>query len=267
MHILLTNDDGIRSPGLRALYAAMIQDGHRVSVVAPMTEQSAVGHSVTFFSPLRVKEVVEPEFTGLGVFGTPVDCVKLALTTLLNTSPDLILSGINNGANVGVDVLYSGTVSAATEGALAGLPALAVSIDDYAPRDLSAQAAFVRKFIAGNQWKRVPPKCVLNLNFPAIDLADSPGLRVCSQTVAVYRDGYDVRSDPRGRPYYWLTGEIPPEEVAPGTDRDLLSKGFVTLTPLSFDLTNWEFLETLETMLDEDETPSSRHTSSHAANP
>ncbi len=249
MHILLTNDDGIRAIGLRALYAEMIRAGHRVSVVAPMTEQSAVGHSVTFLSPLRVKEVVEPEFTGLGVFGTPVDCVKLALTTLLDSPPDLILSGINNGANVGVDVLYSGTVSAATEGALAGFPALAVSIDNFFPEDLSAQAGFVREFIADNQWERVPKKCVLNLNFPAMDLADSPGLRVCSQTVAVYRDGYDTRNDPRGRPYYWLTGEIPPEEVAPGNDRDLLSRGHVTLTPLSFDFTNREFLGTLKTMM------------------
>jgi 5'-nucleotidase len=249
MHILLTNDDGIRAIGLRALYAEMIRAGHRVSVVAPMTEQSAVGHSVTFFSPLRVKEVVEPAFTGLGVFGTPVDCVKLALTTLLDTPPDLILSGINNGANVGVDVLYSGTVSAATEGALGGFPALAVSIDDFNPRDLSKQAGFVREFIAGTQWDQVPKKCVLNLNFPSIDLADSPGLRVCSQTVAVYRDGYDARNDPRGRPYYWLTGEIPPDQVAPGTDRDLLTQGYVTLTPLSFDFTNWDFLGTLTTMM------------------
>ncbi|WP_462325502.1 5'/3'-nucleotidase SurE [Desulfoplanes sp.] len=252
MHILLTNDDGIRAIGLRALYAEMVRAGHRVSVVAPMTEQSAVGHSVTFFSPLRVKEVVEPGFTGLGVFGTPVDCVKLALTTLLDPSPDLILSGINNGANVGVDVLYSGTVSAATEGALAGFPALAVSIDDFFPEDLSDQARFVREFIADNQWERVPQKCVLNLNFPATALADSPGLRVCSQTVAVYRDGYDARNDPRGRPYYWLTGEIPPEEVVPGTDRDLLTKGFVTLTPLSFDFTNRKFLGTLENMMTND---------------
>ncbi len=246
MHILLTNDDGIRALGLRALYAEMVRAGHRVSVVAPMTEQSAVGHSVTFLSPVRVKDVVESDFEGRGVFGTPVDCVKLALTTLLDTPPDLILSGINNGANVGVDILYSGTVSAATEGALAGFPALAVSIDTFDPENLTEQAVFVRDFILRRPWQHAPKKCVLNLNFPHIPLDDSPGLRVCAQTGAVYRDGYDVRRDPRGRPYYWLQGEIPPEDVTPGTDRDLLTRGYITLTPLTFDFTHWEFLQDLK---------------------
>ncbi len=249
MHILLTNDDGIRAPGLRALYAEMIQAGHDVSVVAPMTEQSAVGHSITYFLPLRVKEVVEPAFTGLGVFGTPVDCVKLALTTLLDTPPDLILSGINNGANVGVDVLYSGTVSAATEGALAGVPALAASVDNFFHEDFLPQAQFVRELIEEGSWEHAPAKCVLNLNFPAVSLKDSLGLRVCPQTTAVYKDGYDERSDPRGRPYYWLTGQIPAKDVAPGTDRELLTKGYITLTPLSFDFTNHAFLERLDAML------------------
>ncbi|MDD2219042.1 MAG: 5'/3'-nucleotidase SurE [Desulfoplanes sp.] len=245
MHILLTNDDGIRAVGLRALYAEMVRSGHRVSVVAPMTEQSAVGHSVTFLTPLRVKEVVETGFEGKGVFGTPVDCVKLALTTLLDSPPDLILSGINNGANVGVDILYSGTVSAATEGALAGFPALAVSIDTFDPQDLGEQAVFVRKFIDRGAWKHAPEKCVLNLNFPRISIEDCKGLRVCAQTGAVYRDGYEVREDPRGRPYYWLQGEIPPEDVAPGTDRELLTQGYITLTPLVFDFTHWKFLQDL----------------------
>ena len=140
MDILLTNDDGIRAVGLRALYAALVKAGHRVHVAAPMTEQSAVGHSVTLFSPLRVREVEEPGFSGLGISGTPADCVKLALSHLLPKKPDMIVSGINAGANVGVDVLYSGTVSAATEGALAGIPAMAVSVDDYHPEELSAQA-------------------------------------------------------------------------------------------------------------------------------
>lgn len=252
MHILLTNDDGIRAVGLRALYAEMVRAGHRVSVVAPMTEQSAVGHSVTFLTPLRVKNVVEPGFEGLGVFGTPVDCVKLALTTLLDTPPDLILSGINNGANVGVDILYSGTVSAATEGALAGFPSLAVSIDNFTPQDLSTQAVFVRDFITRRVWEHAPEKCVLNLNFPRVPMSDSRGLRVCAQTGAVYRDAYEVRDDPRGRPYYWLQGEIPPEDVAPGTDRDLLTQGYITLTPLTFDFTHWNFLQDLTGIMGND---------------
>ena len=128
MRILLTNDDGIQAVGLRALYKALVAAGHEVHVVAPITEQSAVGHAITLSAPLRVKEFREENFFGLGVSGTPADCVKLAISTLLKEAPELVVSGINAGANVGVDIMYSGTVSAATEGALKGFPALAVSI-------------------------------------------------------------------------------------------------------------------------------------------
>jgi 5'-nucleotidase len=177
MDILLTNDDGIRAVGLRALYAALIKAGHRVHVAAPMTEQSAVGHSVTLFSPLRVKEVEEAGFSGLGISGTPADCVKLALSHLLPKKPDMIVSGINSGANVGVDVLYSGTVSAATEGALDGIPAMAVSVDDYHPEELSAQAEYAVAMLGKDFWSGFPRHCVLNLNFPAGPLADAKGSR------------------------------------------------------------------------------------------
>lgn len=245
MDILLTNDDGIRATGLRALYAALTAAGHRVHVAAPMTEQSAVGHAVTLFSPLRVREVEERGFSGLGVSGTPADCVKLALSHLLPKLPDLIVSGINAGANVGVDVLYSGTVSAATEGALAGVPALAVSVDDFHPEELSAQAAFTAELLTRPFWKNFPRQCVLNLNFPAGKLDRAKGLKVCAQTSITYRDWYDERKDPRGNAYYWLCGVIPPESVAPDSDRGLLSRGYITLTPLTFDLTHAAYLEEL----------------------
>lgn len=245
MDILLTNDDGIRAIGLRALYGALIRAGHAVHVAAPVTEQSAVGHSVTLFSPLRVKQVDEPGFSGLGISGTPSDCVKLALSTLLDKRPDMIVSGINAGANVGVDVLYSGTVSAATEGALAGIPALAVSVDDYHPVDLAAQADYVAGFLDHKFWSGYPRASVLNLNFPAGPMSGVRGLRVCPQTSATYKDWYDERRDPRGNPYYWLQGAIPPEHVAPDTDRALLSLGYITVTPLAFDLTHAAYLETL----------------------
>ena len=249
MDILLTNDDGIRAVGLRALYAALVEAGHRVHVAAPMTEQSAVGHSVTLFSPLRVREVEEPGFSGLGISGTPADCVKLALSHLLPKRPDMIVSGINAGANVGVDVLYSGTVSAATEGALAGIPAMAVSVDDYHPEELSAQAGYAVGMLEGGFWSSFPKQCVLNVNFPAGSLADAKGLRVCRQTSCTYRDWYDERNDPRGNPYYWLCGVIPPESVEPGTDRDSLSRGYITVTPLTFDLTHAEYMKTLARQL------------------
>lgn len=249
MDILLTNDDGIRAVGLRALYSALTAAGHRVFVAAPMTEQSAVGHAVTLFSPLRVKEVTEQHFAGLGVSGTPADCVKLALSHLLTHKPDMIVSGINSGANVGVDVLYSGTVSAATEGALAGVTALAVSVDDYHPTDLSAQAQYVARFIELDLWADFPRQSVLNLNFPSCPLPETKGITVCRQTRATYRDWYDERKDPRGNPYYWLGGDIPSENVSPDSDRALLSQGYITVTPLTFDLTHTAYLDVLRTHL------------------
>jgi 5'-nucleotidase len=249
MDILLTNDDGIRAIGLRALYKALIKAGHRVHVAAPMTEQSAVGHSVTLFSPLRVKEVEEAGFSGLGISGTPADCVKLALSHLLPKKPDMIVSGINSGANVGVDVLYSGTVSAATEGALDGIPAMAVSVDDYHPEELSAQAEYAVAMLGKDFWSGFPSHCVLNLNFPAGPLSEAKGLKVCRQTRSSYRDWYDERNDPRGNPYYWLCGVIPPENVDPDSDRGLLSRGYITVTPLTFDLTHAVYMETLSRQL------------------
>jgi 5'-nucleotidase len=245
MDILLTNDDGIHAVGLRSMYNALYEAGHRVQVVAPLTEQSAVGHAVTLSLPLRVKRICEPGFEGLGVRGTPVDCVKLALSHLLESPPDAVVSGINSGANVGVDILYSGTVSAATEGALAGYPSIAVSVDDFNPQDLSGQAGFVAELLGGSVLSGLPPRCVLNLNFPDRPMDEVLGVRVCPQTAAVYRDWYDARKDPRGGDYYWLCGQIPPEEVAPDTDRGLLSLGYVTMTPLRFDFTDSGALEAL----------------------
>jgi 5'-nucleotidase len=246
MRILLANDDGIWAIGLRALYAALVAGGHDVTVVAPLTEQSAVGHAVTISLPLRTREIREDGFTGIGVLGTPVDCVKLGLAALLAHKPDLVVSGINNGANVGVDILYSGTVSAATEGALLGLPALAVSVDDYSPVDLSKQAEWTENFIRRKDWSAHPKGCLLNLNFPGLPMEQTRGLRVCPQTQATYRDWYDTRKDPRGRNYYWLDGVIPREHLTPGSDRALLTEGYLTLTPLHFDFTDWPHLETLD---------------------
>ncbi len=240
MKILLTNDDGIQAIGLRSLYHALLRAGHEVHVVAPVTEMSAVGHAVTLAAPLRVKNFDEKAFFGQGVSGTPADCVKLGLTTLLESPPDLVVSGINAGANVGVDILYSGTVSAATEGALMGLPALAVSYDSFSPEDLAGQGDWVAALLPRVDWIGLPKHCVLNLNFPDLPMEQVKGLRVCPQTRAGYRDWYVEREDPRGRKYYWLTGVIPPDEVSPGKDRALLTEGFMTLTPLRFDFTDHE---------------------------
>jgi 5'-nucleotidase len=263
MDILLTNDDGINAVGLRALYGALREAGHTVHVVAPMTEQSAVGHAITLFSPLRVTEVREVGFEGIGVVGTPADCVKLAVHHILPKRPDVVVSGINAGANVGVDVLYSGTVSAATEGALAGIWALAVSVDDFRPRDLNPQARCTAAFVADFPWGALPQLTVLNLNFPAGPLPYPPRICVCPQTSATYRDWYLERADPRGRPYYWLGGVIPEELVQPGTDRALLTEGCITLTPLTFDLTHWAFLNVLRDTIPQPENQGGDHAPDH----
>lgn len=249
MRILLTNDDGIQAIGLRALHRALVQAGHEVHVVAPVTEQSAVGHAITISAPLRVKEFREEGFFGLGVTGTPADCVKLALSTLLKERPDMVLSGINSGANVGVDLLYSGTVSAATEGAFMGYPAMAVSMDDFNPTDLSGQAAYAADLLPRLPLDRLPLKCVLNLNFPARPMAQVLGFKLCPHTRLAYEDWFEERLDPRGRPYYWMCGELKAERISQGRDRRLLSEGYVTLTPLKFDFTDHETLALLEPLL------------------
>lgn len=247
MEIVLTNDDGIWAPGLRSLDKALRKAGHSVHVVAPLSQQSAVSHAVTLSSPVRIKEVRENNFTGYGVSGTPVDCVKIALGMVLSFEPELLISGINNGPNVGVDILYSGTVSAATEAALAKIPALAVSIDEFQPRDLTSHAKYVVGFIENQKWDELPANRVLNLNFPHCSLEESKGLKPCPQTRAVYEDWYEKRIDPRGVPYYWLSGEILSQNLEPDTDKTYLDSGYITLTPLRFDFTDWELLGMLST--------------------
>ncbi len=249
MDVLLTNDDGIHALGIKSLYRELKNSGHNVLVVAPLTEQSAVGHSLTIFSPVRCKEIRENDFWGMALSGTPVDCIKWAVNAHLEKPPDLVVSGINNGANVGIDILYSGTVSAATEGALAGIPSLAVSIDDFNPVNLQGQARWTARFVEEFTWSCLPGQNVLNINFPACEMDMVRGIKVCPQTNVVYKDSYNCRKDPRGRPYYWLGGEIPMDRVDPGADRALLSKGYITLTPLRFELTNFDIMNELQELV------------------
>ena len=198
MDVLLTNDDGIRAPGLRAMYAALLEAGHSVHVVAPMRQQSGVGHSLTVFDPLRAMEFEEPGFRGTGIYGTPTDCVKLALGRLLPRKPDMVISGINAGPNVGPDILYSGTVGAATEAAHEDLPSLAVSHDDHLGNgDLLPQARHAVALAGRIDWSRLAPRRVINLNYPAGTLDEAKGLRACPQTSAVWKNVYLERFDPR----------------------------------------------------------------------
>ena len=252
MDILLTNDDGIHAIGVKSLYSELKNSGHNVFVVAPLTEQSAVGHSLTIFSPITAREISEDGFSGIALSGTPVDCIKWAMNSYLEKRPELVVSGINSGANVGIDVLYSGTVSAATEGALAGIASMAVSIDNFNPRDLGKQAGWVTRFIEEFSWSSLPERNILNINFPACKMELIKGIKVCAQTNVVYNDYYHSRKDPRGRPYYWLGGDIPMERVDPETDRAFLSRGYITLTPLRFELTNLGLMSELQGLVKSD---------------
>jgi 5'-nucleotidase len=245
MFIMLTNDDGIHAGGLRALYRNLRGAGHEVVVVAPLGEQSAVGHSITVLNPLRVKTITEADFSGFAVSGTPTDCVKLGVSSLLERKPDLVVSGMNAGGNLGPDVLYSGTVAAATEAAAMSLPSLAVSHCSFKHLDLDSYAGYAVSQIARIPWKMLPERLVLNLNLPACPFTECRGLRICPQTGVSWDDWYVRRTDPRGAAYYWLEGSIPMEKVRPGTDKYETEQGFATLTPLRFDFNDWSALEIL----------------------
>lgn len=249
MDILLTNDDGIHAPGLRYIYHALKKAGHSVQVVAPLTEQSAVGHAITLSSPLRITEIKENGFEGIAVNSTPADCIKFALSVIYKDKlPDLVFSGINSGPNVGPDVMYSGTVAAATEASHNGCKAIALSFNSRRLIDLCEYADYAVELGARVKWEKIAPRTVLNVNFPNLPFARCKGLRICPQTSAVWRDHYEQRSDPEGRPYWWISGIIPQEDVAPDTDYALLSEGFITLTPLRFDFTNREALDVLKNL-------------------
>ena len=245
MNILVTNDDGIHAPGLRALTRALREKGHEVQVVAPMAEQSAVGHAITILNPLRARRVEETDFSGTAVYGTPADCVKLAIGKVLEQKPDMVISGINAGANVGPDIMYSGTVAAAREAACLGFPAMAVSYNSFRIADITAEARFAVAVMERLPWQAIPQRRVVNLNLPACPVAEYKGLALCEQTDAAWRDWYEERQDPRGTSYWWLNGEIPPENVRSGSDKALLDEGWATLTPLRFDFTDMACLAKL----------------------
>jgi len=233
----LTNDDGIHAPGLKALYEELKRD-FQVHIVAPDSERSAVGHAITLTSPLRVQEVFKHgSFFGYGVKGTPADCVKIAVQELLEAAPDVILSGINLGANVGVNVLYSGTVSAATEGAFLGIPSAAISLDIRTNPDFRFAARFGIEIIRFIREHGLRERTALNVNIPAVPPEKLEGVSFTRQGVARFREKFERRIDPRGNVYYWLSGETPLEEGNPDADARALKQNWITITPISYDLT------------------------------
>ena len=245
MRLLITNDDGILAPGLGALYAAVADLGE-VEVVAPDDAQSGVGHAISVLKPLLVRRVhVNDQFHGWSVSGRPADCVKLAMLELLPWRPDLILSGINAGANTGVNVLYSGTVAAALEGALFGVTSLAFSLELSDELDFRRAARVARIVLDHVLAARPPAGICLSVNIPALKTGYPLGVRCCAQAPVNWEEHYEKRTDEHGRAIYWLNGRSPSPADHPGSDMAAVAEGYVAVTPLRCDLTHRAQLQEL----------------------
>jgi 5'-nucleotidase len=248
---LLTNDDGIYARGLLALYQELSQDAECL-IVAPEVEQSAVGHAITLSRPLMVRKARKNgSFLGYAVSGTPADCVKIGLGELAGGPVDLVVSGINRGANVGINILYSGTVSAATEAAIQGVPSLAISLDTHEEADYTTAARFARK-MAAFLLENPLPNVALNVNVPAVPEEEIRGVVVAKQGRARLMESFDKRVDPRDNTYYWLAGETElPSQEQDDTDASALKRGMITVTPIYYDLTRHDLLDGLRTSVKE----------------
>ena len=247
MRILLTNDDGVYAPGLAALVRQLQALGD-VTVVAPATEQSGVGHAITYLSPLLAQEIfADDAHWGWAVHGSPADCVKLAVAEFCPERPDLVVSGINSGLNAGINVLYSGTVAAAIEGAFFGITSIAVSLefDENAHYDHAARLAMpiIQQIIE----RKEQTSRLFNLNIPTAALEGSREVRVVPMDIARWGEDFESRLDPRGRRYFWATGGPPKPTTAAETDLSTLAEGHVSLTPLEFDMTQHVHLENMRT--------------------
>lgn len=247
MNILITNDDGIYAEGLLIL-AREISKIAKVTVVAPDRERSATAHAITMHKPLRVEkaELRNCSVESWMVNGTPSDCVKLALDALLNDAPDLVLSGINRGPNLGTDVIYSGTVSAAIEAAIYGIPAVAVSVAAYENVSYEYSAQFVRKLCEVLKEKEFPKETLLNVNIPPLDAEDIAGVLITRLGNRKYKNCFDRRQDPRGKTYYWLAGEVVEDLEDETSDVWAIKNNYISITPIHFDLTNYEVIDSIK---------------------
>lgn len=247
MNVLITNDDGIHAHGLLALHRVLSRE-HEVHVVAPEFEQSAVGHAITLTDPIKVKTVRKNgTFFGWAVGGTPADCVRIGVSELVG-AVDLVVSGVNLGANVGINIVYSGTVSAGTEAAILGLPAFSISLDTFTDPDFDYAAGLAADLARWLPDIRLPRGVSLNVNVPARPAADIKGVTWTSQCLSPAGETFSRRVDPRGNTYYWRGREIPPEAPDPGSDFRLLAEGWITITPLKHDMTDREELARLQTV-------------------
>lgn len=244
--ILLTNDDGIDAEGIYSLYKSFTHDGRfDIKVVAPNKENSAVGHAITVFRPISVVEnYQEGEFFGYAVDGTPADCVKLAIGAILEKPPDLLISGINRGGNMGENVIYSGTVSAATEGTVCGVSSMAVSVDDLINPVYGFASEFAVKLAARVlENGGLPAGTLLNVNIPSTDKKDIKGTRLTVQADIGFRDNFVKRQDPRGRDYYWMDGEFMERNIGKDSDYNAVKTGYVSITPIHYDMTDYRTMD------------------------
>lgn len=245
--ILVTNDDGVTAPGIRALISVMKELGD-VVVVAPDSPQSATGHAITINNTLYINKIdidpdIEQEYS---CSGTPVDCVKFAVNEILHRKPDLCVSGVNHGSNSSINVIYSGTLSAAVEAGIEGIPAIGFSLLDYNwNADFEPAKPFIKKIAQQVLEKGLPEGVILNVNFPKLAEKDIKGIKVCRQAKAYWEEKFDKRTNPMGKEYYWLTGKFINEDKGEDTDEWALANGYISIVPVQFDLTAYHAIQTL----------------------
>lgn len=244
MRILLTNDDGINAKGIQALINELNTIAE-IYLAAPDHERSGTGHSITVFDPIKVVEAKIPGIKrGWVVGGTPVDCVKLAISRLINEKIDLVVSGINHGSNLGTDVLYSGTVSAAAEGVIMGSPAISVSLNSYRNDvDFSFSARFTRRVVSAVMEQGIDRNTLLNINIPVLPAEEVKGIRISKLGARNYDNLFEERHDPRGNTYYWLGGGVLKEEQHEDSDVYAVEQGYISITPIHLDLTNYNLMD------------------------
>ncbi len=259
INLLISNDDGIFALGVRTLANTLAQVGYNITVVCPDRERSATGHGLTLHRPIRaeiVEDFFNPNITAWSCSGTPSDCVKLALSTLVDSRPDFIVSGINQGSNLGTDVLYSGTVSAAMEGIIEVIPSIALSLASFSSRQFQPGADFAGRLIQQLQEHPLPDQTLLNVNIPPVAADAIAGVVLTRQGLRRYIENFEKRLDPRGKSYYWLAGELVTEVEQPNhihlpdhipTDVQAIRQNYITLTPLQYNLTDVASFEYLQT--------------------
>lgn len=248
--LLISNDDGISALGVRTLANTLAEVGYDVTVVCPDGERSATGHGLTLHQPIRaeiVESIFHPKVTAWSCSGTPSDCVKFALSAVLDRRPDFVLAGINHGSNLGTDILYSGTVSAAMEGLLDGIPSIAFSLASYTSKEFQVAANFAHTLVKQLSEQPLPQSTLLNVNIPPVTKAEIAGVVVTRQGLRRYTETFQKRFDPRGKTYYWLVGEVIEELEQPEhihlppnipTDVQAIRQNYITITPLQYNLTD-----------------------------